>query len=326
VGGDVIPGGSVMIAPSETREWNAIFAPLTHSEEKDDIRISARVAEYETGDVRQDDDELTVVKLTLTPLETKAGCENRHIVGVGEVSECLAFPDVGVWKEIGGGRLEIGTYYVAPLTTDYNELSYVVDDASYYFSLVVVEPSAIVARSPKVYDFGLNENIAGGAGMEFDIYILPETVSFAGISMEEVPSYEGVHTGYFANLFFSNVWYHTVDMQAGQWMNVKPGNYWSKDSAMMGDILPLEKPTGDMTYDLTEGVWSNGELVWHIRWGWRERNAERGDEPVKSMSVRYDQTFRIDHEGTLSVLKFGHIVSRGTNDAIRLNGNVVNKE
>jgi hypothetical protein len=95
---------------------------------------------------------------------------------------------------------------------------------------------------------------------------------------------------------------------------------------MMGDILPLEKPTGDMTYDLTEGAWSNGELVWHIRWGWRERNAEKGDVPIKSMSVRYDQTFRIDHEGTLSVLKFGHIVSRGTNDVIRLNGTIVDKE
>lgn len=57
--------------------------------------------------------------------------------------------------------------------------------------------------------------------------------------------------------------------------------------------------------------------------GWRERNAEAEDEPVKSMSVRYDQTFRIGPEGTLSVLKFGHIVSRGTNNVIRLNGNIV---
>jgi hypothetical protein len=91
---------------------------------------------------------------------------------------------------------------------------------------------------------------------------------------------------------------------------------------MMGDYLPLEKPNGDMTYDLTEGAWSNGELVWHIRWGWYERNAEKGDVPVKTMFVRYDQTFRVDPEGTLSVLKFGHIVSRGTNNVIRLNGNI----
>ena len=144
--------------------------------------------------------------------------------------------------------------------------------------------------------------------------------------MEEEPSLEGIHTGYFANGFFANVWYHTVDMGAGQWGNIGRDNSWGRDQAMMGDRLPLEKPNGDMTDDLTEGMWSNGELVWYIRWGWRERNAEAEDEPVKSMSVRYDQTFRIDQEGTLSVLKFGHIVSRGTNDAIRLNGTIVGKE
>lgn len=33
-------------------------------------------------------------------------------------------------------------------------------------------------------------------------------------------------------------------------------------------------------------------------------------------------TFRIDQEGTLSVLKLDHIVSRGTNNVIRLNGNI----
>jgi hypothetical protein len=37
--------------------------------------------------------------------------------------------------------------------------------------------------------------------------------------MEEVPSSEGVHVGYFANVFFENIWYHTFDMGAGQWFN-----------------------------------------------------------------------------------------------------------
>ena len=93
----------------------------------------------------------------------------------------------------------------------------------------------------------------------------------------------------------------------------------------MGDVLPLEKPNGDITWDLSEGVWSQGELVWHIPWGWRERDAEIGEEPVKVIPVRYNQTFRIDQHGTLSVLKFGHVVSRGTNNVIKLNGNIVPK-
>jgi hypothetical protein len=267
---------------------------------------------------------MTVVELKLSPLETKEGCEDRHVVGVRETIECFAIPDIGSLSEIGGGEFRgNGKYYVAPLIADGSVLSYVVDGSCYIFEVKVIEPSVIVARSPKVCNFGLGENTAGGAGMELEIYILPETVSFTGIAMEEVPSSEGVHVGYFSNVFFMNIWYHTLDMGAGQWCNIKPNNYWSTDSAMMGDILPLEKPNGDMTYDLTEGAWSNGELVWHIHWGWRDRNAETGDEPVKSMLVRYDQTFRIDSEGTLSVSKFGHVVSRGTNGVIRLNGNLI---
>jgi hypothetical protein len=266
---------------------------------------------------------MTVVKLKLTPLEIKEGFEGRHIIGVGEVVECLAIPNIGEWRNSKSGEIKENIFYRAPLFSENDELYYLADGAIYNFKLLILEPSAIVARSPKIYDFSLGENIAGGAGMSFDIYIYPDTVSFSGLSMEEIPSMEGVHTGYFANSFFAKVWYHTIEMHAGMWFNIGRDNSWRRDHAMMGDRLPLEKPNGDMTYDLTEGVWSNGELVWYIRWGWRERNAERGDEPVKSMSVRYDQKFRIDPEGTLTVLKFGHIVSRGTNNVIRLNGNVV---
>jgi hypothetical protein len=259
-------------------------------------------------------------------LETKVGCENRHIVGVREVIECDALPGIGMFSENGGGEFRRnGKHYIAPLIVDGSVISYVVDGSRYIFEVIVIEPSIVVARSPKACNFGLDENVAGGAGMELEIYILPETVSFTGISMEEVPSLEGVHVGYFANISFANVWYHTVDRGAGQWVNIKPDNYWATDSAVMGDVLPLEKPNGDITWDLSEGVWSQGELVWYIPWGWRERDAEIGEEPVKVIPVRYNQTFRIDQHGTLSVLKFGHVVSRGTNNVIKLNGNIVPK-
>ena len=246
-------------------------------------------------------------------------------MGVREAINCFAMPDVGDWEESGGGYFRGRGLYRAPLMLDGSTLSYVVDEWRYIFNLIVIEPSAVVACSPKACDFSLNENVSGGAGMELELYILPEEVSFTGISMEEVPSLEGVHVGYFANISFMNVWYHTVDRGAGQWVNIKPDNYWATDSAVMGDVLPLEKPNGDITWDLSEGVWSQGELVWYIPWGWRERDAEIGEEPVKVMPVRYNQTFRIDQHGTLSVLKFGHVVSRGTNNVIKLNGNIVPK-
>ena len=44
---------------------------------------------------------------------------------------------------------------------------------------------------------------------------------------------------------------------------------------------------------------------------------------MKTMTVRYDQTFTFDEHGMLTVSKFQHTVSRGTNNVIRLDGDIV---
>ena len=160
--------------------------------------------------------------------------------------------------------------------------------------------------------------------MDLRIYVLPDYVSFSGISVEEVPSMEGIHQGYFANLAFSNIWYHTVEMGAGIWANLTPDNYWGTDHAWLGDELPREMPDGTMTYDMSQGAWSDGLLVWEITWGWAASNSENGAVPVKTISSRFDQTFQIDEFGTVEVSKFGHTVVRGTNDVVLLDGIEVN--
>ena len=159
--------------------------------------------------------------------------------------------------------------------------------------------------------------------MNLQIYVLPETVSFSGIAMEEIPSVSGTHQGYFANEYFSNVWYHTVAMGAGMWTNVKPDNFWDEDRVWMGDELPRVVPNGTMTFDVADGAWHDGVLVWNINWGWSERNRESGDEPEASLSSQYSQSFVIDENGTLAVSKFQNEVSRGTNNVIRLNGDIL---
>jgi hypothetical protein len=118
-------------------------------------------------------------------------------------------------------------------------------------------------------------------------------------------------------------WYHTVDKGAGSWSNVKPDNFWDIDQAIMGDHLPLEKSDGSMTWNLLEGFWRDGLMIWHIPWGWRDRNAEPDDLPVKTLKTYYNQTFSITSNGTLSISKFGNTVSRGTNNVIQLNGNIL---
>ena len=326
VGGDALPSGPVDVAPFSSVSWRAEYEPVAHSERENDIAATATFCENVSGETLASTAKTTVVKLTLEPWEAKPGFENRHVVGVCEKIFCKAEPDIGQWGEIGGGEF-LGTRgsvdYKCPLTSDGSVLYCSVDASRHYFNLTIVEPSAMVARLPVARDFGIPENHAGGAGMNLQVYVLPDTVAFSGIAMEEIPSSSGTHQGYFSNLYFTNVWYHTVAMGAGRWTNIKPDNYWETDRAWMGDELPHEMPSGHMTYDMSDGSWSDGSLVWDITWGWAERDSTLGDIPVSSIPTKYNQSFAIDREGTLAVSKFQNAVSRGTNNVIRLNGDVV---
>ena len=325
-GGDDLPTAPVEVAPYEMRTWYAEYAPLVHSDGTNDVTATATFTEVFSGDVMCATAATTVVKLKLTPWARKQGCDNRHLVGVGESIWCTAAPDLGQWGETGGGELDNGMStmsYICPLTSDGSSLHYEVGRSRYDFDLTILEPTGIVARLPEARDFGIATNHAGGAGMNLQIYMLPETVAFNGISMEEIPSQEGVHQDYFSNIYFSDLWYHTTDRGAGKWRRINQDNFWGEDRAWMGDELPRELPNGNMTFDMTRGEWSDGLLVWNITWGWGEQSSSQGDPPAKALTVRYDQTFTFDEYGTLTVSKFQNTVSRGTNNVIRLNGDIV---
>ena len=325
-GGDNLPTTSVDVAPYETRTWSAEYEPLTYSSGANDITSTVTFTEALSGNVMYATTATTVVKLTLTPWVTRQGCDNRHVVGIRENIWCTATPDVGQWGETGGGNIfeSMSTKaYNCPLTRDGSTLHYDVASSRYDFDLSILEPTGMVARLVFARDFGIATNHAGGAGMNLEIYTLPETVTFNGIAMEEIPSLEGMPQGYFSNIVFSNVWYHTVARGAGKWYRVNDGNFVFEDKAWMGDEMPRELPNGDTTYDLTRGEWSEGLIVWHIPWGWGERESAQGVPPVKTMKVRYDQTFSFDEYGLLTVSKFQNTVSRGTNNVIRLNGDIV---
>ena len=172
--------------------------------------------------------------------------------------------------------------------------------------------------------FGIATNHAGGAGMNLEIFVQPETVSFSGIAMEEIPSTTGIHEDYFSNIYFEREWYHTEARGAGQWKAIGFDNSWDTDHAWLAGELPRVLPNGEVTVDMTYGTWTNGTMVWNISWGWSDHGAEDGvTAPVKSISTPYNQTFTFTEDGLLTVSKFQHSVSRGTNGVIRLNGNAV---
>jgi len=131
----------------------------------------------------------------------------------------------------------------------------------------------------------------------------------------------GTHSGFFSNLYFSDIWYHTVDRGAGDWFAVIGNLKEYEDCPRIAAAIPREMPDGTMTWDTQYG-WGTGDITWHIDWGWGDDTSELGDDPVKTMahSVHYDQHFVMTQDGMLTISKLQNAVSRGTNDVFRLNG------
>ena len=96
--GEEIPEESVTLAPNETRVWEGVYAPLTHSEVKDDVSVAMSFNEYVTGEFLLEEEKLTVVKLELEPLVNIDGLSNRHVVGVGEEIICRICPNISSWS------------------------------------------------------------------------------------------------------------------------------------------------------------------------------------------------------------------------------------
>lgn len=135
--------------------------------------------------------------------------------------------------------------------------------------------------------------------------LLPTNVCFANIEVVEVPSQEGTHTGYFADPWFSELWYHTTNNHAGVWTEVDDDNLCGIDEASIGVCPP---------------PWTSGLISWVIPNAWRPCG---GGEQDSHLFVTFPQNFQITADGTVTVSKLGNYVTRTTNDVITLNGVIV---
>ncbi len=205
-----------------------------------------------------------------------------------------------------------------PVTNSGCRLSVVGEGGLSYSPVIsVVEPVGFFCRNITEIDFELGENVAGGAGMALELYITPTNVSFGNIALEEVPTTTGEAGGYFENEEFAAMWAHTRERRAGQWNDLGNDNlFLMEDEATMGDALPPMTPDGTLTNDVSFG-WRDGAIVWTIPLGWNEHGTSGEADPIMTNAVPEHQTFIITPDGTLSVIKAGCYVSRGTNTQIR---------
>jgi hypothetical protein len=80
------------------------------------------------------------------------------------------------------------------------------------------------------------------------------------------------------------------------------------NSLPYGDECSLGDPGG------CPSPWSSGGFMWNIPARWRV-----GDDGKTNSMTGWNQVFSIDGNGTVSIQKFGHGVTRTTNDVITTN-------
>ena len=260
---------------------------------------------------------ITSVKVELEAMQTAPAFTNstRHTYGVNERIKLNSSPLLNsiVWYSSRGSTAFASTtagersIYLCPLTNDeIADLSVAFADVTYTFSITVVEPQNVICRNPYIYDLHFPVGTPGGAGMRMPTFVIPESVSFSEIDMQEVPSETGSHTGYFNRLSDMPFWYHTVSMGAGEWIAINASNSFGVDVVTQNYYLDAD--------------WCAGEKVWFIPIGWRARGSTGPVVKEMQHDFSHDQVFVLTTNGTMQIEKYDMEVHRTIDDHIYLNG------
>jgi len=284
--------GTVAVGAFEHVEYTFIYHGDAASGSANDIRVTAEIVGNVTGDTDSSEAELTAVQVWIkaTYLALLNPCENRHTYGVGEIVECWHNPQSLSlsWTSLGNGTISnsVPARLICPLLQDSAGIRADYGGASLPIPLNVMEPTGIectnVAFLPATIE---------GIGMLLELSVNPLTVSFEGIAMQEVPSDQGVHIGYFNGSEFMHRWFHNTSMGAGEWIDIAEGNIWGLDRSRM---LNWPQP------------WTAGQLVWDIPIGWN-RCGTRTGTCVKVMSPVYHSTWNMTST-FLTKTKHGHSI------------------
>jgi hypothetical protein len=325
VGGGVTLPTNLMLASGKTFHTSGVFEGMEASGQEEDVSVGGTLSEFFTSQQHSAANALTAVRVELVPWVTAAEnpCLNRHVLGIGENVNCMQYPSIPqvVWHSVSNGVVSsiMGqTVFTAPLIAETNGVRAECRGLIYTPRLTIIEPQRIAAVNATATRHGVPKGEAGGIGMELDLYVLPRTVSFGNIAMQEVPCLIGTHTGYFDNQEFANVWSHSRDCGAGVWYDVHNDNYFFKDNPRIGHALPRMTDDGVITDDKTCG-WQYGTVDWHVPLGWGARGT-RDDSGQVGVLEGYEQSFVIYENGLSGVRKFFNQVTRQTNGVVCLNG------
>ena len=255
------------LEPFETLNLSYVCVGASPSGEKEDVRISGWVVDSETG--ARDNcngSKMTVFRVAVEEVEPAIACPypNRHTYGIAEKVRLMQYPatpaiqwdssSLGSFSSIDGSMC-----YDCPITQTDVEMMAGNSGVSLPIFLQVIEPDGIACDH---VTFLPATNEIEGCGMQLKLVVLPCTVSFTGLKMQEVPAdlnnwqQWGSHSGYFASYEFYHRWCHTTSYGAGKWLNVSAGNVLGLD---VSRIWSWPTP------------WASGVLSWKIPYGWKHK-------------------------------------------------------
>jgi hypothetical protein len=240
---------------------------------------------------------------------TTPGDRARTVLGVGEeVRLGIAGPASGpyAWSASAGSVSNASgtsTTFTAPSNATTATVTLTLPGGqTLNRAFTVLEPCGVDhADLLSVYDMDTNES---GAGMYCRVYMGPTNVSFYRVQLMEVATNAASITGYYADPV--NAWDPPEDLkdfQANVWFQIFADNSWQHngeddgtdyDRAWWADDNPPWPPGGKLSWNYT--------AQWKI-----------GAGPTNKLSTSWSQQVTLDSDGTVTVQKFGHTVTRDTN-------------
>ena len=263
------------------------------------------------------DDELTSVKVLVYSAVEAPGNRSRYrrTYGIAEIINCLNEPSLSKvrWSAVGAGAFVGANTYSCPYYETGCGLRISLGNAYYDCEISVIEPDEVVCDDATMIDYSTPKGTAGYFGMELSgITLLPLTVSFGNLYVEEIPTDVGVRTGYFSDPLFSDCWSHSYAQGAGIWIGVDGNNALDiVDRATCGAVPP---------------PWSNGGMIWPIPMGFHTEQVPLGSPPIGEIDANVSSIYTVMPSGSVILSKLGHWISRSTNDVIVVDGVVVKGE
>ena len=307
------------VPPQGTIEWQANYEGVSASADVGNTLATVRLMDFVTLQTIDASYSTTVAKVKIKAEITapQNPCWQRHDYGVCERVVLQHWPETAnvIWSTAGNGTIqsELHTILACPPLGGTEALTASYQGETFGIDLNVIEPQGIVASNVTAIADILPIGTAGHVGMHMDQYVAPFNVSFSRIAIEEVPSEEGFHSGYYSDPSWSNLWSHTYSNGAGKWIKVHGGNYIAKDRASCGACPP---------------PWSQGSLIWNIPFGWHPFTADgdvpaMGILPTNEFATDVTSTIVINSAGFVILMKLGHWVSRDIYNEVALDGVVV---